>query len=108
MVQITYYPGKNRVTVQGHAGSSEEGHDLVCSAVSALTYTLAENVNGLGGLAQDVVIRLEPGNAEIGCRAEPEYKAVVQLIFDTVVTGFQLIAGKYPQFAAVKVFAEPV
>lgn len=108
MVTIRYFPQENRVTVQGHAGSGEKGRDLVCSAVSALTYTLAENVNGLGGLAKDVVLRLTPGDAEISCRAEPEYRAVVQLIFDTIMTGYQLLGGKYPQYVAVKVFSEPV
>lgn len=33
----------------GHAGAGEEGHDIVCSAVSALTIT---TVNGLQSIAK--------------------------------------------------------
>ena len=45
MIQVIYYRQYNRVTVEGHAGSGPDGHDLVCSAVSALALTLAGNVS---------------------------------------------------------------
>ena len=53
MIHVTYYRQYNRVTVDGHAGSGPEGHDLVCSAVSALALTLAGNVAYMK--AQDAV-----------------------------------------------------
>ena len=33
--------GERRITVSGHAGYAPAGQDIVCAAVSALTYALA-------------------------------------------------------------------
>ena len=33
-----------KLTVKGHAGANNSGHDLVCAAVSILATTLAQNV----------------------------------------------------------------
>ena len=44
MTEITYNHQEKKVTIKGHAQSGEYGNDLVCAAVSALTYTLAENI----------------------------------------------------------------
>ena len=52
MVVIDYNRQFPRVTVKGHAGTAPAGQDLVCAAVSTLTYTLAENVAQLHRLGQ--------------------------------------------------------
>ena len=44
---ITVTKEKNCVTVKGHAGYDEYGRDIVCSAVSVLTYNLQESINRL-------------------------------------------------------------
>ncbi len=44
MIKVIYYREYNRLTVEGHAGSGPEGHDLVCASASALALTLAGNV----------------------------------------------------------------
>ena len=36
MIHATYYRKYNRLTVTGHAGSAEHGHDLVCASASML------------------------------------------------------------------------
>ena len=99
MIQVTYYRQYNRVTVEGHAGSGPEGHDLVCSAVSALALTLAGNVSYMQ--AQDAVhgvtINLKEGNAEIQCTAYRRYKDSVAQIYRAICVGFELLATKYPE-----------
>ena len=67
MIQVTYHRLYNRVTVEGHAGSGPEGHDLVCASVSALVLTLAGNVSYLEAkeAVRNVITVLEEGNAEI-------------------------------------------
>ena len=98
MIQVTFYRQYNRVTVEGHAGSGPEGHDLVCSAVSAIALTLAGNVSYME--AQDAVygvtIKLEEGNAEIQCTPYRRYKESAQQIFRAICVGFELLATKYP------------
>ena len=99
MIQVTYYRQYNRVTVEGHAGSGPEGHDLVCSAVSALTLTLAGNVSYMEAqeAVRNVIIKLDEGNAEIQCTAYRRYKDSVEQIYRAICVGFELLATKYPE-----------
>ena len=99
MIHVTYYRQYNRVTVEGHAGAGPEGHDLVCSAVSALALTLAGNVKYMEAqeAVHGVVIELEEGRAEIQCTPYRRYKDSVQQIFRAICVGFELLATKYPE-----------
>lgn len=98
MIQVIYSRADNRVTVDGHAGSGPEGHDLVCAAVSALALTLAGNVSYMEAqeAVRNVVIKLEEGNAEIKCTAYRQYKDSVEQIYRAICVGFELLSTKYP------------
>ncbi len=99
MIHVIYYRQYNRVTVEGHAGSGPEGHDLVCAAVSALALTLAGNVSYME--AQEavwgVITKLDEGNAEIQCTPYRRYKDSVSQIYRAICVGFELLATKYPE-----------
>ena len=99
MIQVTYHRQYNRVTVEGHAGSGPEGHDLVCAAVSALALTLAGNVSHMEaqGAVYSVTINLKDGNAEIQCTPYRRYKDSVAQFYRAVCVGFELLATKYPE-----------
>ena len=99
MIHVTYYRQYNRVTVEGHAGSGPEGHDLVCASASALALTLAGNVSYME--SQDavygVIIKLEEGNAEIQCTPYRRYKDSTAQILRAICVGFELLSTKYPE-----------
>ena len=99
MIRVTYYRQYNRVTVEGHAGSGPEGHDLVCASASALALTLAGNVSYMEAqeAVRNVIIKLDDGNAEIQCTAYRRYKDSVEQIFRAICVGFELLATKYPE-----------
>lgn len=99
MIDITYYRDYNRVTVRGHAGTAPEGHDLVCAAVSAITGTLAANMEQLAqnGAVRAPCIRLSKGDAEIGGTPRHGYKSLVQMVASSICVGFELLAEKYPE-----------
>ena len=99
MIHVTYHRKFNRVTIEGHAGSGPEGHDLVCASVSALALTLAGNVSYMEAqeAVWDVIIKLEEGNAEIQCTAYRRYKDSVAQVFRAICVGFELLATKYPE-----------
>ena len=92
MIKVIYDKHNRTISVDGHAGFAEEGKDIVCAAVSALTYAL------------EVAISLHPTYkgkasryasiahfyAEIGWRGR---KAM-----QTIAEGLQLIAEQYPQY----------
>lgn len=98
MINVTYYRQYNRATVEGHAGSGPEGHDLVCAAVSALTQTLAANVSNMEAqeAVYDTIIKLEEGNAEIQCTPYRRYKDSVAQIYRAICAGFELLSTKHP------------
>ena len=99
MINVTYYRQYNRVTIEGHAGSGPEGHDLVCASASALALTLAGNVSYMEAqeAVRNVVINLDEGNAEIQCTAYRRYKDSVEQIYRAICVGFELLSTKYPE-----------
>jgi uncharacterized protein YsxB (DUF464 family) len=99
MTKVVYHRDLNRVSVEGHAGSGEHGHDLACASVSALVYTLASFVENMknAGQTKYPVIDLKEGDALISCNAPRRYKGTVTLVFDALCAGFALIARDYPE-----------
>lgn len=79
--------GERRITVGGHAGYAPVGQDIVCAAVSALTYALAGYLEETGQAARSDIRR---GYADIegakGCGAA----------FALVRCGMEQLAAAYP------------
>ena len=100
MIEVTYYREHNRLTVTGHAHSDEYGKDLVCAAVSALALTLEANVRHMA--EKDYVTaytaRLDPGDAQISCKAKARYRESVRQTFMSVCVGFEILASKWPDY----------
>lgn len=98
MIKVVYHRGLNRVEVQGHAQSGEEGHDLVCASASILIYTLASFVENMKVAKQvyNPKTDLKEGDALISCDPPNRYKGSVTLVFDSICGGFELLAKDYP------------
>lgn len=105
MIQAIYYRKFNRLTVTGHAGAAEPGHDLVCASASMLAYTLAANVANMAdnGQVRQPIIRNNEGDTEISCNPRHNLKASVTLVFDSVCVGFELLAHDYPDFVSYEI-----
>ena len=87
--------------VYGHARSAPKGEDLVCCAVSTLTYTAAQSAMDLyedGALRQVPETVLNPGAAQVAAVAVPEGLCKVEQMFQTVAAGFELLARQYPEY----------
>lgn len=105
MINVVYHRKYNRLTIEGHAYSAEEGKDLVCASASMLAYTLAANVANMehNGQVKKPTIRLEEGDAEVSCMPQRRFGAVVTLIFDSICAGFELLAADYPDYITYKI-----
>lgn len=105
MIKVTYFREHSRVTVKGHAYSDEPGKDLVCAGVSALAFTLAENVGYMqqSGYVRDVTVKMDPGDCEIACRPKGKYKDTVRLILEAVCVGFALLAASTPEYITYEI-----
>ena len=105
MIQAVYYRRYNRLTVIGHAGADEPGHDLVCASVSTLAYTLAANVANMAdnGQVREPILKLEEGESEISCKPRHNLKNSVTLVFDSICVGFEKLAYDYPEYISYKI-----
>ena len=105
MIQVTYYRNYNRVTITGHAGAAEPGQDLVCASASILAYTLAANVANMAdaGQVRQPVIQMGEGETEISCNPRHNLKSTVILVFDSICTGFALLAHDHPEYISYEI-----
>ena len=103
MIRVVYNREAHRLTVRGHAESGAHGHDLVCAAVSILVFTLAQLLSEMEekNYITEPVVKLEEGDAELSCKGELTHS--LKLVFDTICTGFQLLAAQYPENVVLSV-----
>lgn len=94
------------LTVKGHAGQAEVGKDIICSAASILTYTLAQVVRSNEyRLKERPVIDLEEGDAVISCKCADKWTFTKVLrAFEFAEIGYSLLKHNYPQFVDLKPF----
>ena len=99
MIKVIYHRNLYSVSVEGHAFSGMEGHDLICASASILMHTLANNVEKMTKerVCRRKHIRLSKGDALISCSPVNRYKAVVRLVFDTLCSGLEILAENYPE-----------
>lgn len=99
MIDVVYHRNYHRLTIEGHAGSGEHGHDLVCASASILAYTLAASVANMSEAKQvrEPIIELKDGSGVIACKSIRRFEAPVTLIFDTLCAGYELLARDYPE-----------
>ena len=95
-----------RLTVEGHAGSADHGHDLVCASASVLAYTVAQLVQTMdhhGDLVGKPCIELNEGDASIifRCKNDDIY-AEARHTFLVAETGYLLLAHNFPNYVKVK------
>lgn len=85
---------KYEITIHGHAGY-RPGNDIVCAAVSMLTYTLAQVLKDMQEEGKlDCEITLDCGNAEF--LIYPWNGEELETVLQVIKTGFELLVHKYP------------
>ena len=95
-----------KMTLKGHAGQAEKGHDIVCASASILAYTVAQMVMVMehhGDLDGKPTINLNEGDATISCRCRnsEDFGELVHTFFVAQV-GYSLLAHNYPQYVSLE------
>jgi len=99
MIKIVFRPEIFELEITGHAGQADKGKDIVCAAVSALFYTLAEALCESREMLEDTPnIKEEDGNGYIKCIPKEEYVGNIARTYWTVLVGLQMMAEHYSKY----------
>jgi uncharacterized protein YsxB (DUF464 family) len=82
---------KDKIQISGHANYAEEGKDIVCAGVTALTQTLVKSIEDL--TENKIECDISPGRADIKYRNLSE-KA--KTLVDSFFIGICMIADEFP------------
>lgn len=103
MIKITIKPDEYQLKIKGHAECGEKGHDIVCSAVSTLFYTLGQTLyESQEMLHKKPIFTDKDGEGFLKCVPKKEFEGNIARSYWTIVQGFMLVAGNYPE--NVKIF----
>lgn len=102
MIKVTFTPDKYDLTIEGHAGCGEKGQDIVCSAASMLFYTLIYSYNESRKMLEWRTYMDKDGNGHCACIPKKGYEDDIARTYWTIMQGFKLLAGNYPD--NVKIF----
>lgn len=100
--------GTLEMRVQGHAGFAEIGKDPVCAGASVLAMAAAQYIDGMDDqdcMEETPKIHVTGGNVRVTCRPKEEFYPQALTVMEVAQVGMLLLAGAYPEHAAVKTFA---
>lgn len=86
--------------VSGHAGYAEEGYDIYCSAVSALTQAPVMGLERYLKLKPSYRVSQEDGVLEVTLNSEPN--DLTEAILATMFYGVESIARQCPKYVRIK------
>ena len=109
MVKVTFEEKDNKLTLtlKGHAGQTEKGHDIICSACSILAYTVAQFVieaKCQGDLKNEPVLELSSGDTVISCEPTEELIHEMRNMYRFAEIGYHLLVYNHPQFVELTPF----
>ena len=104
MIQVDLFKDKQGMIVgykvSGHAGYSEAGTDIVCSAVSSLTQAPLLGLERHLKLKPSYVVNQEDGILEVALNSAPT--DLTQAILQTMVYGLESIRRQCPQYVRIQ------
>lgn len=84
------------ISISGHAGYAENGKDIVCAGVTALTQTLIKSIEDLTN--DKIKYEISPGRADIKWRNLSDRS---KNLVDSFFIGINMIADEYPDFVRI-------
>lgn len=87
----------HRLKIEGHAGYDRSGRDIICAAVSAITFSLLGWLESDGGAIYEDTPVMESGKTVIACRGDDRLDAA----FDMALIGYLQIERQYPDYIKV-------
>lgn len=92
------------ISLQGHAGTAPKGEDLVCAAVTMLTYTAAQaamDFLAADKLRREPTVSLASGDCVVTICPKETAKAEANAVWRTLLHGYQLLESSYQKAVSV-------
>ncbi len=97
--------GIEEITLSGHAQAAEYGQDIVCSAVSGISFGILNAVHPLVGIVPDVE-RAERGGGflrwSVRALEEKALHEKLQLLAETMVISLYAVSQQYGEYVTVR------
>lgn len=108
MLKIKVVISTHKIEMEGHAEYAEKGKDIVCAAASMLMYTLADTIQKYEEtLWSKPKIQIDESDGKIKtkiqCVPKPEFKGNIDIVYQTVLYGLQLLAEGYPDNVQLRI-----
>ena len=87
---------KDKIQISGHANYAEEGKDIVCAGVTALTQTLVKSIEDL--TEDKIEYDVSPGRADIKYR---NLSGKAKTLVDSFFIGICMIADEFPDYVKI-------
>nr|DAI95290.1 MAG TPA: YsxB-like protein [Bacteriophage sp.] len=107
MTNIEMKKNKNEfcLIISGHAGYGEKnnlptGCDIVCAAISAISYTMMQRVENMENEKKTISAHTEckPGYVFIHVIVKENYCDELRWTIETIKTAYELLSESYPDF----------
>lgn len=101
MIRIKFFKTNNVFTgykVSGHSDYAALGKDIICSAVSILSYTTLNAMQTAAGLSsEDIVFNIEEATGLMEVKLKVTNQKT-EIVFKTFETGIKLLLEDYNQY----------
>lgn len=88
--------------VKGHSGYGEQGADIICSAVSILSYTALNSMNAVAGIMpEDIDYHVEEETGFLRMTTKKNNDRT-DVIYRNFLVGIQLLTEEYSNYITLK------
>ncbi|HIY56799.1 MAG TPA: ribosomal-processing cysteine protease Prp [Candidatus Tetragenococcus pullicola] len=92
--------------VSGHAGLGNEGEDIVCAAISALTFNSVNSIDSLAGV-QPLIDKNDDVKGgylyvEVPTSLTQEQTNIIQILLESLLLGFQAVQEEYSEYIQIE------
>ena len=84
--------------ISGHSGYAEEGSDIVCAAVSAMTMLTVNNITDMFGIPSDVSVDEDTADIELKLISENE---IAHALIAGLYNELSVLANDYSEYLRV-------
>lgn len=102
---IAQAPDLRLLEILGHANYADKGKDIVCSAISILTYALRESLEQLPQDQVRTTTSFKEGNVDFLIKttseATSETHARIEAVVDMAIAGYKLLEAEYSSHICV-------